>query len=110
MVKKLKSIKDLPDENHLWGGTDLAGAIEEAAEMKPGRTIIISDGCPDNEQMATEAVENLSGRVDTVYCGPDGHPAVAYLQSLSRRGGGVHMTFDGCRELSPMIRGLLGSG
>ena len=107
IVKRMKSAKDLPDAAHLWGGTDLTAAIEEAQTLKPARTIIISDGCPDNEESASDAVDNLTGRVDCVYCGPDGHPAVAYLQSLARKGGGAQMTFDGCLELSPMIRGLL---
>lgn len=109
MVRRLKNLKELPDANHLWGGTDLTCAIEEAQQLKPARTIIISDGCPDNEQTASDAAENLTGRIDCVYCGPDGHPAVAYLQSLARKGGGRQMTFDGCLELSPMIRGLLGA-
>jgi hypothetical protein len=107
-VKKLRGIEDLPDESGLMGGTNLGAAIEEAAKLRPRRTIIISDGLADNCQDCLEQVDHLTGRVDCVYCGPDGDTdAVGFLQSLSRKGGGSQMTFDGCRELSPMIRGLL---
>ncbi len=105
-TKRINSVGAL-NENNLMGGTNLTAAIEEAALLRPSRTVIISDGLPDNESTAYDAIDNLTGQVDCVYCGPDGHPAVAYLASLSRRGGGNQMTFDGCRQLSPMIRGLL---
>lgn len=98
-----------PDDlsENLWGSTNLCAGLDLAAKLKPRRTVIISDGMPDDKNGAATMVDNLTGQVDTIYCGPDGHPAIQYLQSLSRAGGGRHMTFDGCRELAPMIRGLL---
>jgi uncharacterized protein with von Willebrand factor type A (vWA) domain len=106
-AKTLRGPEDIPDWFHLMGSTNLTAALEEAAKLKPRRTVIISDGLPDNADTPAEMVEQMTGRIDCVYCGPDGHPAVAYLQSLARKGGGEQMTFDGCKELSPMIRGLL---
>lgn len=111
IVKRLKSPDELATRFNLWGGTDLAAAIEEAILLKPSRTIIISDGMPTGHRandICTDACDRLTGRIDCVYCGPDNHPAVEFLQSLARKGGGAQMTFDGCLELSPMIRGLLG--
>ncbi len=105
--KVLRGVDDLPDYFHLMGSTGLTEAIEMAIPMKPRRTIIITDGCPDDATGSTAAIDDLTGRIDTVYCGPDGHPAVDFLLSLARKGAGRHMTFDGCHELSPMIRGLL---
>lgn len=106
-AKILRGPEELPDWFHLMGSTALTEAIEMAVPMRPRRTVIISDGCPNNQDSSAAAIEELTGRVDTVYCGPDGHPAITFLQSLARKGAGQHMTFDGCRELSPMIRGLL---
>lgn len=106
-AQRIHHISALPNENNLMGGTDLTTAIEEAAKLRPRRTVIISDGLPDNEKTASEAIDTLTGQVDTIYCGPDGHPAIQFLQSLSRKGGGRQMTFNGGNELAPMVRGLL---
>ena len=107
-TKVLTDPQEIPSTSYgLMGSTNLTAGIEAAAKLKPRRTIILSDGLPDNRDTAEAAIDGLTGQVDCVYCGPDGHPAVAYLQSLARKGGGTQMTFDGCRELSPMIRGLL---
>lgn len=103
-VKTLNSIHEMLAPS---GSTNLTEALEVAAKLTPRRTIIISDGLADDTKSASEMVDQVTGRIDCVYCGPDGHPAVAFLQSLARRGAGHQMTFDGCKELSPMIRGLL---
>lgn len=89
------------------GGTPLDRAIEEASKLKPRKTIIISDGLPDHAEACMEAIETLSGAVDTIYCGPDADPAVQFLRSLARAGAGTHVTWDGYRQLSQTIRGLL---
>lgn len=99
------------------GGTNLAGALQFASQHKPQKTIIISDGLPDNEVAAKEQADKLTGVVDTIYCGPDGHPAIEFLRSLSHATGGVSIEWDGCMEalgtarnantLASNIRGLL---
>ena len=89
------------------GGTCMGLAIEYvAANWKPQKTILISDGLPDNENYALAAIEHLTGSVDTIYCGPDADPAVAFLRSLSRAGIGTHVTWDGASELLPTLRRL----
>lgn len=90
------------------GGTDLAGALKHAARWKPKKTIIISDGIPDNEPAAVREADRMTGMIDTIYCGPDAHPAIEFLRSLSRDTGGVSIVWDGHRsELSSNIRGLI---
>ncbi len=90
------------------GGTDLGGGLEAAIRFRPRKTIVISDGLPDNEQYALEAAEQLTGAIDTIYCGPDSHPAIDFLRQLSRDTGGVQVTWDGYKTLSSAVRGLLG--
>lgn len=89
------------------GGTPLDLAIEEAAKLRPRKTIIISDGLPDDPEACMEMIETVSGSVDTIYCGPDADPAVQFLRSLARAGAGTAATWNGNRELSQTIRGLL---
>lgn len=96
--------KNLPGPD---GGTNLAGALDFAAQFKPRKTIIISDGLPDSEAAATSAADRLTGIIDTIYCGPDGHPAITFLRSLSRETGGVSVQWDGYTQVSTVIRGLL---
>src|SRR5690606_21290112 len=57
------------------GGTDMASGIRLAAAETPERTIIISDGEPNNESDALEAAKHLSGTIDVIYCGPDNNTA-----------------------------------
>lgn len=92
---------------HPCGGTDLAGALTYAAKFTPRKTVVISDGLPDDERAALEAAQTLTGSIDTIYCGPDGHPALDFLRQLSRDTGGTSVQWDGYREISTMIRGLL---
>jgi len=90
------------------GGTDLARALAFADQWKPKKTIIISDGLPDDEQAARVAALALTGVVDTIYCGPDGHPAIDFLRSLSERTCGTPIAWNGMRtQLAANIRGLL---
>lgn len=98
-----------------WGGTALHLAITAAAAHKPVRTVIISDGEPDSEVYAREALEKLTGIVDVVYCGdPANAVARAFLESLARAGaGGFYQTGDQVdiqKQLPAVIAGLLGTG
>jgi hypothetical protein len=105
LVVEVAEVDDLPEP---YGSTDLAGALVVVQKFKPSKTIIISDGLPDDAAAAVRAVEGLTGQVDTIYCGPDGHAAIQFLRSLSRRTGGVSMAWDGYHApLAEGIRGLL---
>lgn len=89
------------------GGTDLTAALKLAKGLRPRKTIIISDGMPDNQQTALEVAEQITGAVDTIYCGPDSHPAIAFLRQLAHDNAGEPLVWDGLREMAPCIRGLL---
>lgn len=95
----------MPEPN---GGTNLAGALAFARKWRPKKTIIISDGVPDDEYAAQKEADAITGEVDTIYCGPDGHPAINFLRSLAHSTGGTSLNWDGYRsELASNIRGLL---
>jgi len=94
------------------GGTALHLGIEAAARQKPVRTIIISDGEPDSEPLARQALDRLTGIVDVVYCGnPANGAARAFLESLARAGaGGFYQTgdqVDVAKQLPAVVAGLL---
>jgi hypothetical protein len=91
----------------LGGSTDMGGALEYVAgRWKPRKTILITDGQPDDQWRALEAVELLTGSVDCIYCGPDADPAVDFLKRLARAGVGTQVTWDGTAELAPVLRRL----
>ncbi len=71
------------------GSTALHLAIEAAQSLHPGRTLVITDGRPDDKQAALDAADKLTGRIDVIYCGPDGDiDAISFLQRLARSTGG----------------------
>jgi hypothetical protein len=96
------------------GGTALHLGIEAAAKHKPVRTIIISDGEPDSEPAARQALDKLTGIVDVIYCGnPANGVARTFLESLARAGaGGFYQTgdeVDVAKQLPAVVAGLLNS-
>lgn len=97
------------------GGTLLEPAIVMACEFQPVRTVIISDGEPWDPDQSKEAIKNLTGRVDVIYCGAsDNKEARSFLKSLaSKVNGGYYETGDQVeptKQLAPVIAGLLGTG
>lgn len=96
------------------GGTALHLGIDAAAKHRPVRTIIISDGEPDSEPLARQALDKLTGIVDVIYCGsPTNGAARTFLESLARAGsGGFYQTgdqVDVAKQLPAVIAGLLNS-
>lgn len=91
----------------LGGGTNLAEGLLAVEKFKPRKTIVISDGIPDSEDQALQAAQQITGAIDTIYCGPDSHPAIQFLHQLARSTGGMSATWDGFRELSGAIKGFL---
>jgi hypothetical protein len=69
--------------------------------------LIISDGLPDSTTIATEAAEQLTGAIDTIYCGPEAHPGADYLHSLVRMSGGRGVVWEGREQLTGIVRHLL---
>lgn len=96
------------------GGTALHLALDLAATLRPVRTLVISDGEPDSEDLALEAAERVPGTIDVIYCGPEENQrARDFLARLARAGAGRYTAHDLARrpeQLGPAVRALLGSG
>jgi hypothetical protein len=112
-TRETRSITEVQLDNGM-GGTALHLGIEAAARHKPVRTIIISDGEPDSEPLARQALDKLTGIVDVIYCGnPTNAAARGFLESLARAGaGGFYQTgdqVDVAKQLPAVIAGLLNS-
>lgn len=76
----------LPQPN---GGTDLTAALRQIQPLAPRKTIVISDGQPDNPTTAIAAAHDLAGVIDIIYCGPDSDTeAIGFMQRLAAVGGG----------------------
>lgn len=81
------SSANLPEPS---GGTALHLALRLAATLRPAGTVVLSDGEPDNDDMALEAAEQMTGKIDVIYCGPDSNKkARNFMYRLARRGGGT---------------------
>jgi hypothetical protein len=109
-AKEFKTAKEIPDPHRtapLGHGTNLTAALEMAARLKPRKTIIISDGLPDESQGPIDIADTMTGSIEAIYCGPDGHPALAFLRSLCHSTGGSAVAWDGRGEISGVIRLML---
>jgi hypothetical protein len=106
----------LPSAAHLpapAGGTALHLALDLAAGLRPGRTLVVSDGRPDDEARALAAAGGLPGIIDVIYCGPDDDAAaIDFMRRLARLGCGRVVVRDVVRDrtarLAPAARALLG--
>lgn len=77
------------------GGTALDLALDAARGLQPGRTIVISDGQPNDEHAALAAADRCPGRIDVIYVGPDcDEVAIAFMRRLARTGGGIMVVHD----------------
>lgn len=101
----------LPDP---MGSTALHLALELAATFRPARTLVISDGHPDDERKALEMADRIQGVIDVLYVGPeDDTRAIQFMNRLARAGAGrceVRDLRDTRYQLAPVVRALLGSG
>jgi CBS domain-containing protein len=97
---------DIPDAN---GGTPLAEAIEFARRNGAGRLVVISDGVPDDRDLALEAARQFGGRIDVVFVGDPGEAGSVFLDRLAQLTGGERFEGDlsETRKLTGAITGLL---
>ena len=78
------------DRMRTISSTNLALALQYLAQHRPLKTIVISDGMPDDEEAALHAANQITGTIDVIYCGPDGHDsALDFMRRLTKLGGGV---------------------
>jgi len=109
---EIASSAELPEPG---GGTAMHRALDAASAIRPERTLVISDGQPDDEGLALASAERLSGAIDVLYIGPDGdYAAIAFMRALARAGAGRYASHDlrraGAMLLGQTIRGLLPGG
>lgn len=77
------------------GGTDLTAALRYILPYAPQKTVVISDGQPDNQATALDAARQLTGVIDVIYCGPDSDgEAIAFMQRLAAIGEGTITVTD----------------
>jgi hypothetical protein len=99
----------------LWGcaggSTNLALGLREIAKLNPARTIVISDGEPNDEVDALAAATELTGTISTVFIGDDlDKNAIAFMQKLATVGCGSTYIQDlgrGHLELGATINRLM---
>lgn len=94
------------------GGTALHLGLDAASVHRPARTVVISDGRPDDASTALAAADLLPGRIDVVYVGPDDDlEAIAFMGQLARVGTGRVVRCDLVRDrtarLAPALRSAL---
>lgn len=105
LVATIDSPANLPNPS---GSTALHLAIEAARSFRPRRTLIISDGHPDDKDAALIAADGLTGRIDVIYCGPEGdEKAINFLNRLARRTGGRCYATPPANLLNPITQLLL---
>lgn len=95
------------------GGTDLASALRLAITLSPSRSIVISDGQPNDAAAALAEAAKISGVIDVIYCGHDtDQTALRFMQSLARAGCGQVRTISlqriGSAPIAAAVRGLIG--
>jgi hypothetical protein len=109
-------VTDIPEGRPLprpSGGTALARALDHIAPLRPARTLVVSDGRPDNADEALAAADRLSGTIDVIYVGPDDDAeALAFMGRLARAGAGRVVVHDlrrqpgGAEALAGAVRRL----
>ena len=102
---------------HPSGGTALHAALAEASKRRPAATLVISDGEPNEgtEDLAISIADQMTGRIDVIYCGPDNNAkAIKFLNRLAKVGAGscVHHSWSapGQPRLAHTIQKLLLGG
>ena len=87
--QELASPRELPQPS---GGTALHLALDMSLPYAQRKTLVISDGRPDNAEEAIKAAERISGIIDVIYCGPDDDvEAISFMRRLASIGcGHVH--------------------
>ena len=78
--------------------TNLAQALREVHKLDPGVTLVISDGQPDNKQLAIDAAKMFKGAIDVLYIGPESDlAAISFMKRLAKAADGHFRTYDVAR-------------
>jgi len=97
-----------PDEPNGMN-TFLAPALQLAKELDTGvmRFVIISDGCPQDENPSLEVGQTFLAGIDTIAVGEANNGAVFLRKLAEATGGTYHRDTSGMRLLGATIRALL---
>lgn len=89
-TRELGQSESMPEPGSTCGsGTDVARAIRHATKLNPARTILISDGSPNNADAAFEAAEQLPGILETIFVGDENDTrAKAFMREIATKCGG----------------------
>jgi Mg-chelatase subunit ChlD len=93
------------------GNTALHKALETAAMLRPAKTIVISDGQPDDAEAAVNAASRIPGIIDIAFVGDENNRhAIRFMNRLARVGGGRVVVRDIAKTkelLGPVIKDML---
>lgn len=94
------------------GNTGMALAFRHLQSQKPEKVVLVSDGCPDNEEDAIHEAVALHIPVNIVYIGEKGDRGEAFMQRLATATGGKTFTAEThkpqfVKQLSHAIAGYL---
>ncbi len=107
-VWPIESPERMPEPS---GNTALHLALEEARLLRPAKTIVISDGHPDDAEAAINVAGKIPGVIDICFVGSDGdRQAIRFMNRLARIGGGrvVVRDLEKTKELlGPVIQDML---
>ena len=70
----------------LNGVDGAAGLRATLAALRAGRTLVVSDGHPNDPAAALAVADRLSGVIDVLYCGPDGDERAVVEALISATG------------------------
>lgn len=80
------------------GGTKLHLALERAAQMMPSRTVVVSDGIPDDAVAAMHIAGRMTGAIDTLWTTKGWmsgeRDARQFMETLARHNKGVMRKVD----------------
>lgn len=97
------------------GNTDMALAFRHLQSQKPEKVVMISDGCPNDEDGAIKEAVALHVPVNIVYIGEKGDRGEAFMKRLAIITGGKTFTAEThnpqfVKRLSHAIAGYLPAG
>lgn len=97
---------DIPQPS---GGTDLCAGLSVASGLNPERTVVITDGYPNDRIRALAMARQMSGIIEVVYCGNDTDAeAIKFMNELAAAGCGSQVTWDAGRlELGEAVGRLM---
>lgn len=99
--------------HNFMGGTDLTKALQfiKIADVDGMQFILISDGEPDDPQMALRSAQTFENKISVIFVGDERNPRGRdFLERLAAATGGKALTADRAKELKSNIETLLLGG